>query len=127
MSTTATSETTYVTAYDAVVAAVRHYLDGAKAGQSEAMKAGFHPGATIHGYLGPDLVSGPIQALFEHVDANGPVSGLEARFTSVEVVGTIAMVRLDMDNWSGHRFTDMLTLLQMDGQWLITSKVFHLH
>lgn len=127
MSTATPSEVTPVTTYDAIVATVQHYLDGGKTGSSAAMKPAFHPGATIHGYLGPDLISGPIQALFDFVDGNEPASGLEARITSVDVAGTIATVRLDMDNWSGHRFTDMLSLLQVNGQWLITSKVFHLH
>jgi hypothetical protein len=36
-------------------------------------------------------------------------------------------VRLELDNWTGHRFTDMFTLLKVDGEWKIISKVFHLH
>ena len=35
--------------------------------------------------------------------------------------------RLEIEDWTGHRFTDMFTLLKMDGQWKIVSKVFHLH
>ncbi len=29
--------------------------------------------------------------------------------------------------WTGHRFTDLFTLLKIDGQWKIMNKVFHLH
>ncbi len=36
-------------------------------------------------------------------------------------------VRLELDNWTGHRFTDLFTLLKVDGQWQIMNKVFHLH
>lgn len=32
-----------------------------------------------------------------------------------------------MDNWTGHRFTDIMTLLKVDGEWKIMNKVFHLH
>ena len=42
-------------------------------------------------------------------------------------VGTIATVRLELDDWTGHRFTDMFTLLKSNGEWKIISKVFHLH
>lgn len=41
--------------------------------------------------------------------------------------GTVATVRLEMDNWTGHRFTDFFTLLKVDGEWKIMNKVFHLH
>ena len=60
-------------------------------------------------------------------DSNGPASDIEIRFTSIDVVGTCASVRLDMDNWTGHRFTDFFNLVKFDGQWKVVSKVFHLH
>jgi hypothetical protein len=125
--TTATPDATYVTEYDAIVRTVQHYIDGAKSGRSADMKPAFHPDATIFGYHGPHLVAGPIQLLFDFVDQSEPAAGLEARITSVEIVGSVATVRLDSDNWSGHRFTDMFALLNLDGSWLIMSKVFHLH
>jgi hypothetical protein len=40
---------------------------------------------------------------------------------------TVAMVRLKLDNWTGHRFTDLFTMLKVDGEWKIMKKVFHLH
>ena len=36
-------------------------------------------------------------------------------------------VRLELDKWTGHRFTDLFTLLKVDGEWKIMNKVFHLH
>jgi len=46
---------------------------------------------------------------------------------SVDIGETVATVRLELENWSGHRFTDMFTLLKVDGEWKIINKVFHLH
>jgi hypothetical protein len=91
------------------------------------MKRAFHPGATIFGYLGSELFGGPIQLLFDWNDKNGAARELEAQIISVDVMESIATVRLELDNWSGHRFTDMFTLLQVDGEWKIISKVFYLH
>jgi hypothetical protein len=34
---------------------------------------------------------------------------------------------VELDNWAGHRFTDVLSLLKVDGEWKIVCKVFHLH
>jgi len=79
------------------------------------------------GYVGPDLFNGPIQGLYDWNDGNGPATDIEARFTSIDVVGTAASVRVDVDNWTGHRFTDFFNLVKIDDQWKILSKVFYLH
>ncbi len=111
----------------AIAKVVQTYLDGARSGKGGEMKPAFHPDATIFGYIGADLFSGPIQKLFDWNDANGTASALQARIASIDVAGTIATVRLELDNWTGHRFTDLFTLLKTDGEWKITNKVFHLH
>ena len=91
------------------------------------MKLAFHPDATIFGYIGPDLFAGPIQGLFDWNDKNGPATELQGRITSIDLFETVATVRLELDNWTGHRFTDFFTLLKVDGEWKIMNKVFHLH
>ena len=91
------------------------------------MKPAFHEDATIFGYVGPDLFAGPIQQLFEWNDQNGPATDLQVRIVRMDVIETVATVRLEIDNWTGHRFTDLFTLLKVDGDWQIMNKVFHLH
>ena len=121
------SNTTAVQEYDAIAKAIQHYIDGGRSGKSTEMKRAFHPEATIFGYAGPELFAGPIQRLFEWNDKNGPASEMQVRLASVDVAGTIATARLEIDNWTGHRFTDMFTLLKVGGEWKIMCKVFHLH
>ncbi len=106
---------------------VQSYINGAKSGKGEDMKPAFHEDATIFGYIGDDLFAGPIQGLFDWNDENGPATELEARIAKIDIVGTIATVSLELDNWTGHRFTDLFTLLKVDGNWKIMNKVFHLH
>jgi hypothetical protein len=118
---------TMVEEYDAITRTIQHYIDGAKSGRGDDMKPGFHQDATIFGYVGPDLFAGPIQGLFDWVDQNDPASELELRIASIDIAGTTATARLEMDNWGEHRFTDMFTLLKVDGEWKIMNKVFHLH
>src|SRR5262245_541074 len=107
----AAAAATGVQEYDAIAKAIQHYIDGGRSGKSAAMKPGFDPGATIYGYIGPDLFGGPIQGLFDWVDQNPPASDMQVRIASVNVEGTVATARLEIDNWGGHRFTDMFTLL----------------
>jgi len=116
-----------VSEYDAIARVIHRYIDGARSGRGDDMKPAFHKDATIFGYVGADLLAGPIQQLFDWNDGNGPATGLQAQIASIDPVGTVATVRLELDNWTGHRFTDLFTLLKLDGQWTITNKVFHLH
>ncbi len=118
---------TNVSDYDAIAKAVQHYIDGAKSGRGDDMKPAFHKDATIFGYAGTDLFAGPIQQLFAWNDENGPATGLQARIASIDLIDTVATVRLELDNWTGHRYTDLFTLLKVDGEWKIMNKVFHLH
>ncbi len=112
---------------DAITSVVEHYIAGARSGRGDDMKPAFHEDATIFGYIGADLFAGPIQLLFDWNEENGPATGLRARIASIDFVDTVATVRLELDDWTGHRFTDLFTLLRVDGEWKIMNKVFHLH
>ncbi len=118
---------TNVSEYDAIAKVVQHYIDGAKSGRGDDMKPAFHKDATIFGYVGADLFAGPIQQIFAWTDENDPATGLQARITSIALIDTVATVRLELDNWNGHRYTDLFTLLKVDGEWRIMNKIFHLH
>ncbi len=118
---------TKVSNHDAIATTVQHSIDGGKSGKGDDMKPAFHEDATIFGYAGADLWGGPIQQLFAWADENDPAPGLQARIASIDVVETVAIVRLELDNWNGHRYTDLFTLLKVDGEWKIMNKVFHLH
>ena len=113
--------------YGKITKVVQHYIDGAVSGKGDDMKPAFHKDATIFGYVGADLFAGPIQQLFAWNDQNGAATGLQAQIASIDLIDTVAAVRLELDNWTGHRFTDLFTLLKVDGEWKIMNKVFHLH
>ena len=121
------SDTSELDEYEAIRQCLQHYIDGAKSARGDDMKPAFHKDATIFGYVGADLFAGPIQGLFDWNDKNDPSPELRAEITKIEIVGSIATVRLETDNWLGYRFTDMFTLLKTDGRWQIMNKVFHLH
>ena len=111
--------------YDAVAKTVQYYTDGAKSGRGADMQPAFHQDATIFGYADGEIFAGPIQKLFDYVDHEKPATGLQARMVSVDIIDTIAVARLELDEWNGHRYTDVFTLLKAGGEWKILSKVFH--
>jgi hypothetical protein len=116
-----------MTEKDAITSVVQHYIDGAKSGSSAEMQRAFHVDATIFGYEGDGLFAGPIQRLFDWNDQNGAAPDLQANIVNIDVVGTIATVHLELDDWTGTNYTDLFTLLKMDGHWKIMNKVFHIH
>ena len=118
---------TAVSDRETIAATIQQYIDGGISGRSDEMKPAFHEGATIDGYIGPDLFGGPIQGLFDWNDGNGPAARLRSNIAAIDIEGSIATVRLELDNWTGHKFTDMFTMLKTDGEWKIISKVFYLH
>ncbi len=118
---------TDVREYDAITRTVQHYIDGAKSGSGDDMKAAFHDEATFFGNVGADVFGGPIRQLFDWNDDKGPATELQARIAGIDLNGTVATVRLELDNWTGSRYTDLFTLLKANGEWRIMNKVFHLH
>ena len=118
---------TDVREHDAIAKTLQHYIDGTRFGNGDDMKPAFHKDATIFGYAGADLFGGPIQQLFDWSDQSDPATELQARIASIDHAKTIATVRLELTKLNGARYTDMFTLLKVDGEWKIMSKVFHLH
>ncbi len=123
----------YVTEYDSILETMQHYLEGGRKGKGDLMASGFHPAATIVGFYGGQLLTGPIQQLFHWIDQNGPAPNIRARFAEVDILGTIALVRLEVDGWTGTlagdgaRMSDLFTLVKIDAGWKITQKTFHWH
>ena len=109
-----TNVSTSLSEYDAITRTVQHYIDGAKSGKGGDMKPAFHKDATIFGYAGADLFAGPIQKLFDWNEENGAAMELEARIVGIDLAGTVANVRLELNKWTDHRYTDLFTLLKVD-------------
>jgi hypothetical protein len=121
MSTTPAQE------YELISKAIQPYLDGAKAGRGDVMKASFHESATVYGYLGDTLVQGPIQLIYDWTDSLGPAPKINPRIVRVDVAGTTANARVEVDHWQTYRFTDTFNLMKINGKWLIVNKIFHTH
>lgn len=113
--------------YERIATVIQQYIDGAKSGRANDMKAAFHKDATIFGYVQAGLFAGPIQQFFDWHEENGPATGLQSRIVSIDLIETVATARIALDDWNGDRFTDLFTLLEVDGEWKVMNKVFHLH
>jgi hypothetical protein len=124
----------YIVDYDAVLEVMNRYNEGVRTGHSAAMKPAFHENCTFYGYFDGKLLAGSIQMLFDWVDGNGPSRDMQVRFASIDILDTIAVVRLEMENVSGKlagdsgsRVSDLFQLIKIEGKWLISQKSFHWH
>lgn len=113
--------------FQAIVATLQHYIDGAVTGESARMRLAFHPDATIFGYDESGLFAGSMQKLFDWTDDTGPAPDMEAEIVSIEIAATVATARLELYDWDDLRFTDFMTLLKVGSEWKIVNKVFHQH
>ena len=126
------SKNEYLTEYDKIVQTMQKYIDGSKQGKSELMRPAFHPDASFFGYAGEQLAIGT-QFLFDWIDKNGPAPDIEPRILSVDILDSIAVVRLEVAGWSGNlagsgvRMSDLFTLLKTPDGWKIIQKAFHWH
>jgi Putative lumazine-binding len=123
----------YLVEHDAITRTMHCYIAGARAGDSELMRPAFHPEATISGFCQGVEYNGSIQHVFEWIDQNGPAPNIEPRFARIEVTGTVAVVHLEVQHWSGKlaganaNASDVFSLLKLKGEWKITHKLFHWH
>ena len=111
---------------------MQKYIDGSRQGKSELMRSAFHPDASFFGYAGEQLAIGT-KFLFDWIDKNGPAPNIEPRIVSVDILDSIAVVRLEVSGWSGKlagsgvRMSDLFTLLNTPDGWKIIQKAFHWH
>jgi hypothetical protein len=120
----------YLVEHDAITRTMHRYIEGARAGDGDLMRAAFHASATISGYCQGIEYSGSVEHVFQWITKNGPAPHIEPRFARIEI---IAIVHLEVQHWSGKlvganaRASDVFTLLKCDGEWVITHKLFHWH
>jgi hypothetical protein len=118
--------------HDAILKTLQSYIDGCKQGSSEMMRRAFHPQASFFGYAGDQLAVG-LGFQSDWIERNGPAPDIEPRVVSVDVAESIAVVRLEIANWSGKlagsgvRMSDLFTFLRMPQGWTIIQKAFHWH
>ncbi|ABE48834.1 MULTISPECIES: nuclear transport factor 2 family protein [Methylobacillus] len=113
---------------DGITEVLNVYMNAAESGTGEEMSAAFHKDATIFGYVGDKLAfNGPIKDLYDWHNSNGPAKNVQSRITNIDIVGTVAHARVEAENWTNFKFSDLFLLLKLDGKWTIVNKVFHLH
>jgi hypothetical protein len=109
-----------------VRAALQHYLNGHATGDPEEFRKAFHPDARMTFVRDGKVVITPISEYIAR--APGKPAADEAlrkrRITNVQVTGTAAIGRIELDYPSAF-LVDYMTLLKDNGRWVIIAKSFN--
>lgn len=109
----------------AVKALVRSYIEGTKASDPDLLRSLFHDSAIMSGYLGDDLLVGSPEPFFQAISERKVQPNYTADITEIAVTGRTATATVVEDNIYDLSFVSTFHLINIDGGWTITSKLFH--
>lgn len=111
---------------DAVRAAVQLYIDGVGNGDTAKLEQAFHADWRMTGFMADDSFVAMSRAeVIEMIGGMGkpPEGRFAARVVDVQHHGRAAVACVDM-RLGQVRFTDYLSLLKLDGRWVIVNKIW---
>ena len=107
---------------------VQYYFDGLYHSDIEKLNKAFHPNAQIIGYFQGTLMFNSLEQFLEFVKATPAPSKsgekYDMRIVSIDMTGNEAVAKVE-DLYLGFRFTDYLSLLNIEGTWVIINKTFY--
>jgi hypothetical protein len=127
MSSVETTATEAAAAEEAGVrTALNAYLDGHKTGQADSFRRAFHPEARMLNVKDGQFVKTEIADFIARASGKPAADEDKRRRTidSIDIVGDAAIAKLTLD-YPEVTFTDYMTLLKINGEWRIVSKVFN--
>ncbi|TDO82801.1 putative lumazine-binding protein [Flavobacterium chryseum] len=114
--------------YEDVLLAMKGYVHGLKTGNVAELKKTFHQNAIMYGHLGDDLSQGSIDNLYTYVEKFGAAPNIKTNLTVLHKTPTTAIVRIEMEHDAANEdFTDYHSLIKINGEWKVVSKLFHLY
>ncbi len=115
--------------YNEIIAVLERYCDGLYRGDTSVLKTAFHPQARYITASDGALLHLDMAAYFPIVEARpSPESrGEPYRFAidSIELAGPVTAFARMRCTMLAREYVDLLTLIQIDGEWRIIAKVFH--
>ncbi len=106
---------------------VQYYFDGGKNRDSLSLRKAFHPDARMLFARDGKLVLVPIAEYITRVGSDrlkpGESDSTERRIVSVDVVKDAAIAKIELKR-SDAMLTDYMSLLKVDGRWVIVNKIF---
>lgn len=117
------------TAFGEIEAVLASYFEGLYRSDTGILARVFHPAALYACATGGTLLTLRMDEYFPIVDKRpSPASRNDVRtdrILSIELVGPVTALARVQCSIAPKHFTDLLTLLFVEGRWQVISKVFH--
>jgi hypothetical protein len=115
--------------FDDIRASVRTYVEGMTFGDEQALRRAFHAQCKIIGHYEGALEWLSLDDFIDSIRTGGtPTTQLHPSWTiaAMDVTGDAASVKVN-DEFMGMTFTDYLSLLKVNGAWVIVNKLYYVH
>ena len=110
----------------AVRAALEHYFRGHATGQGEHFRKVFHTDSKLYAIREDKFWSITSEQYISRASGSAPADEAKRKRTieSVDITGSAAIAKVVLD-YPQVKFTDYMSLLKVDGTWMIVNKTFH--
>lgn len=106
---------------------IQYYFDGGRAGDSVTLRKAFHPDARMLFIRDSSFTVIPIGEYITRVGQNpskpGAVDSTKRRIADIDIAGDAAVAKLELER-PDMLVTDYMSLLRVDGRWLVVNKIF---
>lgn len=112
--------------YEAIISTMKTYVEGLRTGRTDLLRSVFHKDAIMHGFWGEHLIEGHIENLYASVEKAGSAPQITSHLTVLHKTLTTASVRNEVEsNALMENFTEYHSLIKINNEWKIVSKLFH--
>ena len=113
---------------DLIQKTIQLYFDGLYYSDVDKINKAFHPSSQVMGFFDGNLSMLSLEQFAEFVKSTPAPSDngekYDMKIVSIDITGNEAVVKVE-DLYLGLRFTDYLSLLRIDDNWLIVNKVYY--
>lgn len=112
----------------AILAVIDTYIEGLRAGRVNLLKKVFYKDAIMYGFSEENKITeGSVQHLYDIIEKNGALANVTSKNTIQHQTSNTASVLAELKNTAQNQnATDYLSLMKINGEWKIISKVYHL-
>lgn len=113
---------------EAILAVIDTYIEGLRTGRVDLSKKCFHKDATIYGYsIENKITEGSVDHLYDLIAKHGALAKVTSKNSVLRQTSNTASVLAELQTTALHEnSTDYLSLMKINGEWKIISKVYHL-
>ncbi len=112
----------------AILAVIDTYIEGLRTGRVDLLKKAFHKDGIMYGYSETNKITeGSVQHLYDIIEQHGALSKVTSKNSVLHQTSNTATVLAELKSTAPNQnSTDYLSLMKINGEWKIISKVYHL-